>query len=204
MKYAVLPAAGRSTRMGRPKLALPLGEHTILEHVLIALRLAKVEHILVVIGPHVRELEAMAKNVGAHVYCPAEEPSGMRATVEHGLRWLEERFRPRPDDAWLLALADHPTLTPTVVHTLEVAWKAHPEYSIFVPTYEGRRGHPLLLTWEHVPHIRECPAEQGLNTYVRQRIAETLEVPVADPYVLGDVDTPDDYERLRRHWWMRR
>jgi molybdenum cofactor cytidylyltransferase len=186
--------------MGRSKLALPLGEHTILEHIIIALRLAKIEHILVVVGPHVRELTALAENAGAYVYCPAEEPAGMRATVEHGLQWLEERFRPRPDDAWLLAPADHPTLTPTVVRDLELVWKAHPEYSIFVPTYQGRRGHPLLLTWEHVPRIREHPAGQGLNTYVRQHMAETLEVPVTDPDVLGDMDTPEDYERLQRRW----
>jgi molybdenum cofactor cytidylyltransferase len=186
--------------MGRPKLALPLGEHTILEHIIIALRLAKIEHILVVIGPHVRELEALAENAGAHVYCPIEQTAGMRATVEHGLRWLEKRFRPRSNDAWLLAPADHPTLTPTVVRDLELAWKSHPEYSIFVPTYQGRRGHPLLLTWGHVRGIRKYPAEQGLNIYVRQHMAETLEVPVTDPDVLGDMDTPEDYERLQRRW----
>ena len=54
MRFAVLPAAGKSTRMGRPKLALPLGERTILEQVVAALRQAEVEHILVIVGPHVR------------------------------------------------------------------------------------------------------------------------------------------------------
>jgi len=56
------------------------------------------------------------------------------------------------------------------------------------------------LTWEHVPSIRAQPASQGLNIYVRQHMAETLEVPVSDPDVLGDLDTPEDYERLRQRW----
>ncbi|HEY7427539.1 MAG TPA: nucleotidyltransferase family protein [Gemmataceae bacterium] len=200
MRFAVLPAAGKSTRMGRPKLALPLGERTILEHVVATLRQAEVEHILVIIGPHMRELAVLAENAGAHHCQLTEETADMRATVEHGLRWLEELFQPRPDDSWLLVPADHPTLTAAVVRALEQTWQSHPEYSIFVPTYQGRRGHPLLLTWKHVPSIREHLAGQGLNTYIRQRIGETLEVSVADPDVLVDLDTPEDYEWLRQRW----
>lgn len=200
MRFAVLPAAGKSSRMGRPKLTLRLGERTVLEHVLAALRQAEIEHILVVVGPGVPEAAALAEAAGANVYRLSEETSGMRATVEHGLRWLEERFQPRPDDAWLLTPADHPTLTAAVVRSLEEAWKTHPQCSLFVPTHQGRRGHPLLLSWAHVPHIRQLPAEQGLNIYIRQRVAETLEVPVANPGVLGDLDTPEDYERLLRDW----
>jgi molybdenum cofactor cytidylyltransferase len=200
MRFAVLPAAGRSRRMGRPKLALPLGGRTILEHVIAALRQAGVEHVLVVVGPHVPELAPLAQGAGATVLQQAEESSGMRATVEHGLRWLEDHFQPRPDDAWLLVPADHPTLTAEVVRQLAQARTDHPEYSIFVPTHEGRRGHPLLLTWEHVAGIRAHPPGQGLNTYVRGQAARTLEVPVAQPGVLGDLDTPEEYVRLLSRW----
>jgi molybdenum cofactor cytidylyltransferase len=200
MKFAVLPAAGKSTRMGRPKLSLPLGDRTIIEHVIAALRRAEVEHILVVVGPHVPELAGLAEKAGAHVCRLAEETADMRMTVEHGLRWLEDRFQPRSDDTWLLIPADHPTLDPAVVLSLEQARQVHPEYSIFVPTHQQRRGHPLLLTWEHVEGIRAHPAGEGLNSYARHHAADTLEVAIADPDMLGDVDTPDDYERLCRFW----
>lgn len=204
MRFAVLPAAGKSSRMGRPKLTLRLGERTILEHVLAALRQAEVEHILVVVSPSAEEAATLADAAGAHVCRLAEETSGMRATVEHGLRWLEARFHPSPDEPWLLTPADHPTLNAAVVRALDEASKTHPQCSIFVPTYEGRRGHPLLLTWAHVPRIRQHPAGQGLNTYVRQRVAETWEVPVDDVGVLSDLDTPEDYERLLRNWPSKR
>jgi molybdenum cofactor cytidylyltransferase len=124
----------------------------------------------------------------------------MRATVEQGLRWLEERFRPRADDLWLLVPADHPTLTASVVLALKRASRGHPEHSIFVPTYQNRRGHPLALTWRHVAGIRAHPVGEGLNTYVRQHAADTMEVPVDTEAVLWDLDTPEDYERLRQHW----
>jgi molybdenum cofactor cytidylyltransferase len=200
MRFAVLPAAGKSTRMGRPKLALPLGNRTILEHVVAALRQAEVEHILVVVGPHVPELAALAERAGARV-CPlAEETADMRMTVEHGLHWLEEHFHPGPDDAWLLVPADHPALAPSAIRALSQARATHPECSIFVPTFQGRRGHPLLLSWQHIPAMRAHPAGQGLNTYVRAHMAQTREVPVETEAILWDLDTPEDYERLRRIW----
>ncbi len=204
MTFAVLPAAGKSVRMGRPKLALPLGEDTILERVIAALRAAGVEHVLVVVGPHVPQLVPLAQAAGVHVLQLAEETPDMRATVEAGLRWLEERFRPRPDDGWLLVPADHPTLDPLVIQMLLRERAEARDRSIIVPTHGGRRGHPTLIDWKHVAGMRALPAGSGLNVYLRQHAAETCEVPVDSPDVLCDLDTPDDYERLRQSFTPRR
>ena len=198
--FALVPAGGKSARMGRPKLSLPLGDRTVLEHTVLAFRRAGVEHVLVVVGPHVPELVPLAESVGAQVCRLPEETADMRATVEQGLRWLEEHFRPGAADAWLLAPADHPTLDADVVRQLLQARADHPGRSIFVPTWEGRRGHPALIGWKHVAGIRAHPAGQGLNTYLRQRAAEVLELPAAGADVLCDLDTPADYESLRRRW----
>ncbi len=187
MRFAVLPAAGKSTRMGRPKLSLPLGDRTILEHVIAALKQAGVEQVLVVVGPHVPELAALAEKAGAHVCQLAEQTADMRMTVEHGLNWLEERFSPRAEDTWLLVPGDHPALDPVDCATTGGCPSSHyPNCSIFLPTHGGRRGHPTLLTWKHVAAIRTCPAGVGLNTYVRQCVAETWEVHVDSPsHTLG-------------------
>jgi molybdenum cofactor cytidylyltransferase len=200
MILALLPAAGKSTRMGRPKLALPLGGRTVLEHAVAALRQAGVEHVLVVVGPHVPELVPLAEAAGAAVCLLAQETPDMRATIEHGLRWLEECLHPSPEDAWLLTPADHPTLDAAVVRDLRQARAAHPDRSILIPAFAGRRGHPTLIGWKHVAGIRAHPAGQGLNAYLRLHGGETLEVPVTSADVLRDLDTPEDYERLLRTW----
>jgi len=200
MIFAIVPAAGKSARMGRPKLSLPLGGRTVLERVVSALRTAGVEHVLVVVGPHVAELAALAESAGAHALLLADETPDMRATVERGLSWLEERFQPRDDDAWLLVPADHPTLDPAVVVALTQARRCHPEASIVIPTYEGRRGHPALIVWHHVAGIRALAPDRGLNAYLRLHAAQTLELPVTTPHVTCDLDTPEDYERLRREY----
>jgi molybdenum cofactor cytidylyltransferase len=190
--------------MGAAKLALPLGNRTIIEHVLDALRYAEISEVLVVLGPHVAELAAPAAASGAQALVLERETAHMRETIEHGLAWLAQRHQPAPDDWLLLVPADHPTLDAEVIRKLAAARDVHPQATIFVPTHAGRRGHPLLLAWSHVPAIRALPPDEGLNTYVRRQAAATREVPVDTPQVLRDLDTPEDYQRLLREWSSRR
>jgi molybdenum cofactor cytidylyltransferase len=197
MIFAVLPAAGHSTRMGRPKLSLPLGDRTVLEGVIDALQAGGVAHVLVVVGPHVADLAPITRRAGAAVCLLDRETSHMRETVELGLRWFEERYEPRDDDAWLLVPADHPCLEADIVRDLIAASALHRDRSIFLPTHEGKRGHPALIAWKHVAGMRALPPDEGLNVYLRRQAAETLEMPVTSPGVLLDLDTPEEYERLR-------
>jgi molybdenum cofactor cytidylyltransferase len=201
MTLALIPAAGKSVRMGRPKLALPLGGSTVLGRVVVALRQAGVETILVVIGPHVPELVPLAQAAGADIHLLSHETDDMRATVEEGLAWLEKHRHPAPSDHWLLVPADHPTLDPAVVGQLEQARADRPQCTIFVPTYRGRRGHPTLIGWSHVAGIRQLGPGLGLNAYLRRCGAETLEVPTESDGILYDLDTPADYERLVQRGW---
>jgi molybdenum cofactor cytidylyltransferase len=199
---AVVPAAGHSTRMGRPKLALPLGDRTVLEHVVAALRAGGADHVVVVVGPHVPQLLPLATAAGADV-CPLPEPTAdMRATVEHGLNWLEARHHPQPADAWLLAPADHPALDPAVIRALCNSFNNDPAKSILIPVHGGRRGHPALVAWRHAAGVRALPADRGINSYFRDHAAEVVEVPVAGTGVLCDLDTPEDYDRWKE--WVRR
>ena len=200
MTFALIPAAGKSLRMGRPKLSLLLGSQSVLELVVRALRDAGVEQTLVVVGPHVPELVPLAEKPGAQVLLLAQETADMRATVEAGLRWLEDHWQPRADDTWLLVPGDHPTLEPGVVRQLLAMHAQHPHPSIVLPTYQGKRGHPTLIGWRHVEEIRRLEPGLGLNAYLRGHARETLEVPWDSAAVLCDLDTPEDYERLWRSW----
>src|SRR5262249_38162351 len=151
-----------------------------------------VDCVVVVVGPHAADLAPLSQNIGASVCLLAEPTPDMRTTVEHGLRWIDERFQPRQHDAGLLAPADHPVINAVVVGQRRSRF-GEGGSSIIVPVFNGRRGHPTLFAWQHVAGIRELPADQGINAYLRGHSNETLELPVDDPGVLIDLDTPEDY-----------
>ncbi len=166
MIFAVVPACGHSSRMGRPKLSLPLGDRTVIEHVIAALLGGGVDRILVVVGPHVPELVPLVVAPRTDVLALSEATPDMRATVERGLAHLEEQFHPQPEDWWLLAPADHPVLSAAVVRELIAA--ASSAHSIIVPVHAGKRGHPTLIRWRHVEQIRALPADRGINSFLRE------------------------------------
>ncbi len=186
--------------MGRPKLSLPLGGRPVIKKDISALQEAGLSDILVVLGPHVAHLSALLHRAGARVLVPADETHTMRATVEQGLTWLENRFHPRPTESWFLVPADYPILEPAIVRKLVRKHQRNRRYSIFLPTYQGRRGHPALIGWKHVQAIRALPPEVGLNVYLRRQQKRTLEVAVDSPTILWDLDTPEDYERILAAW----
>jgi molybdenum cofactor cytidylyltransferase len=196
--FGLIPAAGKSVRMGQPKLLLPLGGQTVLARVVAAVRDGGVTDVLVVVGPAGDAVETAALHAGAHVLKLTEDTADMRETCQRGLDWLASQFQPGPGDGWLLLPADHPTTRPAIVRTLLEAATNNPQRSIIVPVCEGRRGHPVWLRWEHAAALRSLPMGQGLNALVRGHAENTLELPWPDPEVLRDLDTPEEYERLLR------
>jgi molybdenum cofactor cytidylyltransferase len=194
--FGLIPAAGKSRRMGRPKLLLPLAQSTVLEQVLSAVRSADVAEILVVVAPDADVLAQLAISAGAHVLRLRKDTPDMRTTCLRGLDRIEELFHPHDDDGWLLLPADHPTVRPEVVRALLAAAREESDKTIVVPTHEGKRGHPAWLRWLHVAAIRALPPDQGLNAFIRARAAETRELPWPSDEILRDLDTPEDYERL--------
>lgn len=192
MIAGLIPAAGHSRRMGRPKLALPLLGQPLLAHVVTALRDGGADPVLVVLGPHVADLAAVARAAGGEALVLEAPTPDMRTTIERGLDWLQAWRLPADEDAWLLAPADHPTLDSALVRRLI---GARAEASIVVPTHEGKRGHPALIGWRHVAGLRAHRRDEGLNAYLRLYAGETRELS-AGPSAVEDVDTPEDYERL--------
>jgi molybdenum cofactor cytidylyltransferase len=197
--FAIIPAAGRSQRMGQPKLLLPWGPSTLIEHVLGAWRASRVAQTVIVVHPDDQSLAELSRHCGALVVQPQAAPSEMKVSVRLGLERIERDFHPHASDAWLLAPADMPGISPLTIDRLIGAYqsglgRAEPA-QIWAPRSAGRRGHPVLFPWRLAAEVHRLAADEGINALVARQAIAYLED--ADESVIEDLDTPEDYERLR-------
>jgi len=193
---AVLPAAGASRRMGRPKLLLPFRGAPLVAAVVSALRAGGVDGIVLVTATDDGELRTWARQAGvATAVNPAPE-RGMLSSIQEGIAALGGADAlARRGDVLLVSPADLPHLRPESVAEV-LRCMAAPEALLAVPVYRGKRGHPLAIAPALIPEILLLDPEVGLKQLRDRHEAELIEVPVDDPGVLWDVDTPADYERL--------
>lgn len=200
---AIIPAAGLSRRMGQPKLLLPWRGSTVIANLVGELRGAGVSQILVVMRSSDLALQSAVEAAGATPVIPPADPPDMRSSVQLGLqaaRWFADQ-QILPTDAtacqngWLLIPADHPIVSRETIDTLHRAWNPGMR-QILIPTHEGQRGHPTLFSADFAPEVTTIPPDRGLNWLVRQNSQSIREVPVSDPGVLIDLDTPEDYQAL--------
>lgn len=194
--FALVPAAGLSVRMGRPKLLLPWREKTVIETVLSAWRASGVSHVVMTVRAEDVELAALGREAGAETVVVSPPPPDMKASVLAGLDYVARKYQPRPLDAWLLAPADMPLLSSAAIDALLAAWRqGGASDEIVAPCRAGRRGHPVLFAWSLAAAARQLGPEEGLNQLLaRHRVRE---IPVDDEAGFVDLDTPDDYRRWK-------
>lgn len=191
--FAIVPAAGRSRRMGQDKLLLPWGDCTVIESLLASWRASGVDEIVVVMRQDQTELPSRCGDVS--IVIPEIAPPEMKDSVLAALTYIRENFSPVENDVWLLAPADMPQLDPTVVTRL-VAAHDPTSPTIMVPASGGRRGHPVLFPWACADAVAKLAANEGVNALLERHPVRELEC--GNSEIHGDLDTPGDYERLRR------
>ena len=194
--FAIIPAAGRSQRMGRPKLLLPWQNSTVIECVVAAWRASQVNQVLIVVHPDDAQLADVARAAGATVVRAPTAPPEMKDSVALGLKHIEQTFNPQPGDAWLLAPADMPGLQSTTIDRLLAAHVAAGDQQpvIWAPISAGRRGHPVLFPWQLAADVTRLAAHEGIDVLVKRNTVRTIAI--ADSSVFEDLDTPADYRRL--------
>ena len=193
--FAVIPAAGQSRRMGRPKLLLPWGDSTVIETVLSVLDHPSVVARVVVVRAGNASLGETVRGAGGYIVTPTVEPTDMCASVRCALETIQREFSPQNDDGWMLIPADHPTLDRGLIDTLLAAWEQDRPL-ILVPRAGDRRGHPTLFRWSLAHEVAQIPSDCGLNWLLSEHAADVSELPVSGTAAVTDLDTPEDYARL--------
>ncbi|MBM3225527.1 MAG: nucleotidyltransferase family protein [Candidatus Tectomicrobia bacterium] len=190
----VVLAAGESRRMGRLKALLPFGTHTVVEHVVQPLLQANLAAVTVVLGHRAAEIAAVLQPLPVQLVHNLQYQHGMTTSVQAAMRDIT----PVPD-AYLLALVDQPHLTLPLIQQL-LAQYSQTRKGLVIPTYAGKRGHPILLAATYRQEVLALGPDQGLNVVTRGHPEDTLEVPVASDAILLDMDYPEDYTAALQRW----
>jgi len=195
---AIVPAAGESRRMGRPKPLLEFEGRPLIARVVSALLEGGARLVVVVSppgdSPEGPPIARAAAEAGAAVLTPKTRPAEMRDSVEMAIEELKQLDS--PPAAVALAPADGPGLDGALVVRLLNAWRENPE-RIVIPTAGGRRGHPVVIPWRFMNEIPSLPAGVGINALMAERAEDVFEIDVADEARIADLDTPEDLQRLR-------
>ncbi len=194
----LIPAAGKSQRMGRPKLTLSLGKLSVIQRVILSLEQGGADEVLVV-APPVTEASAVvlanhARVEGAHVVHCASPTPDMRSTVEVGLdAMVEHALAP---DIILLTPGDVPALSPQTVRTIVNAARLDPSH-IAVSVFKGKRGHPVAIPWNLAVELHALPPGVGANELLVVHQDKVREIAVDDEGAILDLDTPEQYQSRR-------
>ncbi len=190
---AVVLAAGMSRRMGQPKVLLPwTGRRTIIEQILEQLILSRVEHVKVVTGNRSAEVRQLAIKMGADVvFNPQFRTGEMLSSLKVGLQAMPDHIQ-----AALVVLGDQPRIQPKVVGQVMTAY-AEGKGKIIAPSYQKRRGHPILIDRRFWPEILALPDDGAPRDVINAHADQIGYVNVDSDSVLRDVDTPEDYTQER-------
>jgi len=193
----VVLAAGESRRMGRLKALLPFGNRTVIEQVLHPLLQSDLVGITVVLGHRAEEVAAVLKALPVHLVTNPHYRDGMTTSVQAALRHIT----PLPD-AYLLALVDQPQLGLTPVQRVLTAFN-QTDRGLVIPTWNGKRGHPIILAARYRQEVLALGPHQGLNLVTRGHPDDTLELPMSDDDILRDMDYQEEYEAELQRWQSR-
>lgn len=186
----IILAAGASSRMGRTKALCDFDGKTCLELALSACHGLGTP--VVVLGTAREEIQEKVDLSRVMLAVNEDVESGQTASLKIGLGLL-----PPSAKAFLLFPVDSPLVNVEDVDTLVSAYRRESEENkaVFIPSYGLRRGHPVLFRREIADEFLSLRDEAPARTVINLQPRRVRYVDFADPYVLMDMDTPEDYDR---------
>ena len=186
---AILLAAGESRRMGQVKALLPWQGTSLLQHQVNSLLSAGVDHVVVVLGHRAGELSPLLEGMEQVSWrLNPDYLQGKTTSIKTGLKALD----PRTAGAILMLNVDQPRSAETIRSLLDQ--HRNSGSLITIPEFQGKGGHPILVDsslLDELTNIEE--ATFGVKAVVRRHQEATMRVPVDNPEVLWDLNTPEQY-----------
>jgi molybdenum cofactor cytidylyltransferase len=180
----LLLAAGSATRFGSDKLSHPL-PHGVAIAVQAARQLkSEVPRVFAVVKPGTEQLALQLTNEGCEIVVCENAAEGMGASLACAVRAAGRA------DGYLIALADMPFLRRTTIAAVRDALATG--VPLVAPYFRARRGHPVGISGAMFEQLLALKGDEGAKSVLMQNQDRLLKIPVGDPGVIRDIDTPDD------------
>jgi len=188
---AVILAAGGSTRFGAPKQLLPWQGRPLVAHVADMAWMAGLSPVIVVVGAEAEQVTPALAGRDVCVLRNYRWQEGMSTSLGLGVAAL-----PSSVEAAVFLPVDQPLVDARFLRSLMTYWQQH-DAGIVVPVgREGRRGTPVLFARRFFAELAQLSGDTGGRALFAQHKDDLVTMPVADPDLLTDVDTPAAYEAL--------
>ncbi len=186
----ILLAAGLSVRMKSSKPLLDFGGMPLLARLLEECRQSLVDTVVVVLGHEKERILEQVDFSGAQVVENSNYKSGQTSSFQSALEAMDPGT-----EAFLNLPVDHPLVTRKEVDALIQAYRNRQDSSrIFIPTFEGQEGRPVLFEILLRQEILALNPDEPVNGIIEKFRDSISHVPVVNPYILKDMDTPEDYQ----------
>ncbi len=190
MLAAVILSGGESRRMGSPKALLPYQGRPFLEHLLEVTAHPKIGARRIVLGAHAEPIRKALKIHAVEVIINEEWEKGQLSSIHAAIRRL-----PPGTDGMLLCLVDHPLVSAALVNDLIEKFYAR-QRLIVLPTYNGKRGHPIIFSSRLYGELLAAPMDVGARAVVWAHGSETEEVPTNEEGVVLNLNDPEALKRV--------
>jgi molybdenum cofactor cytidylyltransferase len=192
----IILAAGLSTRMGVPKLALEIEGIPIIRRVVRAALESELHRVILVIGPsdsRVKEaLGPVATDPRLLQVVNSHPQAGMSSSMHKGLESLDHEAA-----GVMILLGDQPGITGDIINKLLAAFR-RAQTKIIVPYVLDRRTTPAIFPATLFPELMEEAGDIGGRNVLKRHADQVVELEMGQEYDDTDLDTPEDLDKIRK------
>jgi molybdenum cofactor cytidylyltransferase len=184
---AVVLAAGRSTRMGGPnKLLAEIARRPLVRIAAEEALASRAGPVIVVTGHQRAEVEKVLAGLPVQLVHNPNFAEGLGTSLRAGIAAV-----PADADGAIVCLGDMPQVDRRLIDRLIGAFDPDRSALIVMPTFEGKRGNPVLWSRRFFPDLMAIEGDVGARHLIGRYGEAVVDVPVEGKAALVDVDTPE-------------
>lgn len=193
MIAAIVLAAGESKRMGAEnKLLLPFGQKTLIEQTVDNILGSKAHEIIVVLGHQAKRVKEVLKGRKVKFVENPNYQEGMSTSIQTGFQAVSSEM-----NGIMVCLSDLPHIDSQEFDMMIDVFDERRnlnEKLIVVPTYENKRGNPVIFSSYYHSQILAHKELNGCKGVIKHNPDQVVNVKMSTAHVLQDIDTKDEYE----------